>query len=211
MRTAEDDFADLDLSPKFQPLKTQESAERDEYKVAMTGPAAFMSPPPTKPSVDRSTAPSMAQLVASVETDSNAQQIDVADSGKGRKKLPIFAAVAASLACAAYLGSEKAATSRMAMALPTDGDAVQNPAAGSSSQVMPLSPQGSKSAPVVQQAITVPETTTRQAVFIPLHVACGLCGSIQHGGPQRIDQFRVEQCNTGHVQSANAPFLRERL
>ena len=120
------DFSELEISPAFKPIAPEGKAKPDDYEVAMTGPASFMSPAPKKPLRKAASNPSIAELAASVDS---AEDEDEAS----RSKLPIFAAVAASLACVAVLGVQNwpTATASTSPTAPSAGYAIsaQQPAA----------------------------------------------------------------------------------
>ena len=95
---AAEEFSDIDVSSTFKPIKSDAKAERDDYKVAMTGPAAFMSPAPKKVDVK---AEDTSEPIAALST------APVAPAAKPKRNmLPIYGAVAASLAVAAFLGAQ---------------------------------------------------------------------------------------------------------
>lgn len=96
--TAAEEFSDVDISSTFKPIKSDANAERDDYKVAMTGPAAFMSPAPKK--VDVKAEGASPPIAALSETPA------AAEAKPKRNMLPIYGAVAASLAVAAFLGAQ---------------------------------------------------------------------------------------------------------
>jgi len=99
-----EDFSDLEISSDFQPIKSMAKEAPDDYEIAMTGPAAFMDPAPKKIRNDNDEQQSpVAELAASIEqVDEN---VVVAESKPRRNKLPVFAAVAASVGCLAVLGA----------------------------------------------------------------------------------------------------------
>ncbi len=105
---ATDDFADLDISPDFQPIKPAAKASRDDdYKVAMTGPAAFMDPAPEKiQPVNKVENSQVTDSPVSVESSVvESSDVAVEATTPQRSKLPIYAAIAASLVCVAVLGA----------------------------------------------------------------------------------------------------------
>ncbi len=103
---ASDDFADLEVSPDFQPISSSAVPPRDDYKVAMTGPAAFMDPAPEKiQPVNKVESSQGADSVASVESVVAHSNIAAEETASKRSKLPIYAAIAASLVCVAVIGT----------------------------------------------------------------------------------------------------------
>ena len=106
---ARDDFTDLEISPDFQPIKSAAKSPRDDdnYKVAMTGPAAFMDPAPEKIQ-PASKVENSQDTDSSVSVESSVVEnsdIAVEAATPRRSKLPIYAAIAASLVCVAVLGA----------------------------------------------------------------------------------------------------------
>lgn len=100
------DFANLEVSPNFQPINSSAKASRDDYEVAMTGPAAFMDPAPKKihpvKKVENSQGAGSPASVESVVANSD---IAVEETSPQRSKLPIYAAIAASLVGVAVIGA----------------------------------------------------------------------------------------------------------
>lgn len=138
---ASNDFADLEVSPDFQPIHSSAVTPRDDYKVAMTGPAAFMEPAPEKiqpvnkiQPVDKVGSSQDANSAASVESVVAHSDIVAEATAPQRSKFPIYAAIAASLVCVAVIGANSlpfATASGKENGQVSDFPAVQSAAFGS--------------------------------------------------------------------------------
>jgi outer membrane protein OmpA-like peptidoglycan-associated protein len=99
-----EEFSDVDVLSTFKPMKPASNVDRDDYEVAMTGPAAFMSPAPKKADVKAESAP--APIAGMTETPIGAE------AKPKRNMMPVYGALAASLAVAAFLGAQALPTAK---------------------------------------------------------------------------------------------------
>ena len=97
------DFQDSGVSAAFKPINPK-AKNADDYEVAMTGPAAFMSPAPKKVSLKKAGATS--GLDDLLDADALLGGSTAQAAKPERSKLPVFAAVAASIACVAVIGMQ---------------------------------------------------------------------------------------------------------
>jgi outer membrane protein OmpA-like peptidoglycan-associated protein len=203
-----DDFAEISVSPTFKPINPKAKSPRDDYEVAMTGPAAFMTPPPEKKKVAK--APSGAGLTN--VTSGAIPEAPAEEDKQSRSKLPVFAALAASLVAVAVLGvqswhSATASTSRNAL---SNSLAISETDTGTSSAAIagfggPQSGDQNRTAfAAIQGTKGIPQPTDSESPFIASSQISGFGTPSKNPGKAMHVAMATPTVGTGPMTDAPA-------